>query len=512
MRDSNVEHPAGMILPPRRRTMPGPVALHGSCRWSQGSGEPTVVAVIDPLETGFDNREVRASSGLRLSCNAIDDMAGWLSGFRSADAVASTDPQPFELVCECNVRHSGLRRKTHQRITCRSCGASLFVLPRDVYPPLPDVGAIKKKPKPKRNARELDPDEPAPVRVSRTKRRRQEAGSESHPFAAAANVTSAALTAAAGAAARSTRATARKVSSAGVNTAVGFYKFWTPLRLAGLGMCVLLAALALWTIRSRRIETAQRNLNPAIEEGLAALARGEIPVAAQRLQTAQEALDLLQLSDRHSQSVRQVAREAQALNRLVTEPLPGLLEQADEAVTKAAARRPKPTPEDNKPPPLDADWVIRFGALYQGAWVGLEAPVRKLPPTPDEPHRYEVEFPLAIGPRQRPVELRADFEVFERLGIGDSPRTVAFAGRLESLRFDETAQTFRIVLARDSGFLWVNLPTYRRLGFTFSEWHPQSAVEALLAAQAGAVGVDALVQEEPVTAPQLGPQLEAATP
>ena len=47
---------------------------------------------------------------------------------------AEETPQPFELQCECGVRHAGLRKKAPQRIVCRECGSSLFVLPRDVYP------------------------------------------------------------------------------------------------------------------------------------------------------------------------------------------------------------------------------------------------------------------------------------------------------------------------------------------------------------------------------------------
>jgi hypothetical protein len=434
-------------------------------------------------------------------------MAGWIRGFRSAGPQASSEPQPFELVCECNLRHSGLRRKGPQRIVCRTCGVSLFVLPRDSYPPPPLAETIRKKPKARAPSRSNDPDEPAPVRVSRTKRRRQQSGDEANPLSAAAGLTSAAFAAAAGAAVGSTRATVRRVSSAGVDAAVGFWKFWTPLRLVAGGIGILLVALTLWTLHAKRVETAQKNLNPAIEEGLAALSAGDIPRAAARLRIARDALDTLGAEDEYSQSVRQAAREAIALDQLAREPLVALLEQADQAVNKAAASRPAQQPADaDPPPPLDADWVVRFEALYKGGWLVLETPVHKLAPVENEPRRYRAEFPLGVGPQQRAVELRADFAVFDALGLGETPRLAVFAGRLESCRYDEAEKTYRVALEPASGFLWVNLPTYRELGFLFSDWHPQSDVEAMLAAQAKAAGVEALVKSASPTTPNLPSQ------
>jgi hypothetical protein len=429
-------------------------------------------------------------------------MSGWLPGFRSA-AAESSEPQPFELLCECNVRHSGLRKKSHQRIVCRTCGAALFVLPRDAYPPPPDAERIRKRRKPK----PTEPEESPPSRVSRHKRRRQEQETGPSPISAAADMTSSAFQAVAGTAGRAIRLTTSRTVRASVETARGFWSFWTPLRLAGLGVLVLVTGIAVFTIRSRRIERAEQALNPAIEEGLAALERGEIPEAASRLATASDALDLLGQEDRHSQSVRAAYREARALQNLATESLLGLLEQADESVEKAGRERPKPGPEQSgeKPPPLDADWAVRFDALYKEGWFVLEAPVRKLKGTDEEPRRYQVDFPIGIGPQQRTVELRADFEIFDQLGVTDRPQTVVFGGQLSSFRYLESKSNprWQVRFEPESGFAWVNLSTYRRLGFLFTEWHPQPEVEQILAAQAKALGVEALVAATPPEAPAL---------
>jgi hypothetical protein len=58
-----------------------------------------------------------------------------------------------------------------------------------------------------------------------------------------------------------------------------------------------------------------------------------------------------------------------------------------------------------------------------------------------------------------------------------------------------------------SGFLWVSLATYRRLGFPFSEWHRREDVEQMLRQQADALGVKPLIEDQPeaVSSPNLAP-------
>ena len=71
-------------------------------------------------------------------------MAGWLT--KAAGAFRGEQPEqpaPFEVVCQCGVQHSGVRRRKPQRIICRACGTALFVLPRDGYPP-PQVNFLGK--------------------------------------------------------------------------------------------------------------------------------------------------------------------------------------------------------------------------------------------------------------------------------------------------------------------------------------------------------------------------------
>ncbi|MFV0443136.1 MAG: hypothetical protein ACK5Q5_06165 [Planctomycetaceae bacterium] len=291
------------------------------------------------------------------------------------------------------------------------------------------------------------------------------------------------------------------------NVARGFWDFWTPLRIVGLMIVLMMAGIGLWSLHARRLERAEAALNPAIEEGLAALERGDIGPAAARLSVAVDAMNLIGQHDRYSASVRQAYREARALDNLSSEPLLTILEQADDVVEKAVRSRRRAKPSGNndgdEPPPLDADWINKFAALYEGGWVVMEAPVRRLSPTEKEPRRFVVEFPIGIGSSQHAVELRADFEVFEQLNVDKKAQSVIFGGQLQSMRFDEPRGIWKVRLSLESGFLWTGAATYRRLGFRYSEWHPQEAVEAQLARQAQALQVDVLIEGPSPSTPSL---------
>lgn len=439
-------------------------------------------------------------------------MARWLTGFRSSGAEAAAEPQPFEVICECNVRHTGMRRKTHQRIICRTCGASLFIAPRDPYP-APSPPRVK-KPKPAPSPEETpeaasETGSDRPVRKSRHRRRREEEFDVgSNPLLSAAELASATIASVAGAAGSAGRAAVQKVSRSSRQAAIGCWQFWTPLRLTALGIVVVLVGIVLWTMHARQLELAARTLNPAIEAGQAALRKGDLSEAASQLTAAVKALDALGRNDDHARAVRQGQREALALSELSTEPLLQLLETADESVERARrSRSPSPPDDGAPPPPLDAEWATRFAALYEGKWIVLELPIQRLPATEQERRRYEAVLPTLLGPQQRGITIRADFEVFDLLSIKDSPRQVIFGGRLRSCRLSADERRWIVELDPASGFLWVSLATYRRLGFLFSEWHRREDVAQILRQQAEALGVKPLIEDqaEDVSPPALAP-------
>ncbi|MEZ6065749.1 MAG: hypothetical protein R3B90_08595 [Planctomycetaceae bacterium] len=456
-------------------------------------------------------------------------MAAWLAGFKkTSDDDAA--PQPFELVCECSVRHTGLRRKVHQRLVCRTCGTALFVLPRDPYPA--PVGRPKaKKERRKRSAGleevglddlELGADELPSAksgssgrRVSRHRRKREnrEEPAEKAAAASVAAATSAAFGSVAGAAGRGSRRAVEGVSRATTDAARGFREFWTPLKLTALGITLLASAAIWWTMHARGIERAESALNPAIEAGLAALEEGELDTANEQLSIAVTSLDTLGRHDRTAESWRQTHREVRALTGLASNSLLEMLEQAEASALEARVQRqsrPAP-PEDEQeelPPPLDAAWQTKFEAVHRHGWLVLEAPVQRLSATAEEPLRFEVLFPIGVGPEQRRVEVRADYVGFEELGVGEEPRTVVFGGRLETCRLSDNEDRWEVTFDPLQGFLWTSAATYQRLGFTWSDWHPEEAVRAMLSEQARAVGVDPFEPKQR-SADDARPNLEA---
>jgi hypothetical protein len=50
---------------------------------------------------------------------------------------------PYEVTCACGQAVRGGRKRRHQVVPCPACGASVFVLPRSPWPPVPDAnGAV----------------------------------------------------------------------------------------------------------------------------------------------------------------------------------------------------------------------------------------------------------------------------------------------------------------------------------------------------------------------------------
>ncbi len=455
------------------------------------------------------------SAGCKLErpfCGEPESMAKWLASFRPADEDRASVPQPFELSCECGQRHSGLRRRMHQRIVCRACGAALFVLPKDPYPN-PSPPKVKKSKRadevpvgddpvgdesePRQPRDTLPP--PGGVRARRTRRRRERGGREpSDPVADAANKAAEAVASAASATGRTARSAAQGVSSGFASAVRGFLQWWTPLKLTALAMVIIITGTIYWTVVTSKISSAERSLNPAVEAGYAALDDGDLLVAETELAAAVRALDILQRDDNHARTVRQTYREVRAINHLLSDPLVQLLEEAEATVAREVARRRESKPDpDEQPPPLDDGWATRFRALYADkSWIVMQVPVQKLDPLPEQPHRFAAAFPILIGDAQRPVELRVDFPVFDEVGIGKTPESVLFGGRLKSCRLAEDESRWIVHLDPDSGFLWVGMDTYRRLGLGF-ETRTEEEIEAVLSVQARATGVQPRVPADP---------------
>src|SRR4051812_37084437 len=64
-------------------------------------------------------------------------MASWISkASKKFRRPAVEQPQPFRITCACRNELKGMREASYQTLRCGQCGNSLFVLPRNPYPPL----------------------------------------------------------------------------------------------------------------------------------------------------------------------------------------------------------------------------------------------------------------------------------------------------------------------------------------------------------------------------------------
>lgn len=408
-------------------------------------------------------------------------MRNWLSKATGAFQREAVEvPQPFQISCECGQRHTGLRRARFQNIICKSCGASLFILPRDVYPAPPEP-VVRESPKiPLRVSEDAEtedeltvrspseqppkklfqPQGPGPLPKPRPTRRQKRKQEEQ----AARQREQAALPPPRGPSIffRLGNWSAQLLW----HTWSGFVGFWTPLRslFAGLAVALVLATgLMVAQVRTTQAEQLVRQHGAS---GMKAVEDAEWATAAKDLQLAVVGLDRLRRDDPEAQEMRQYYRETNALFSLSDVTLFELI---------AAAR-----PEIAKPDKLT--WENSFRSRFLGKWMVFEGEVKQTAPrAKDQPARFELQIPWVPGaPGERAV-IQADFPVLESL-LKEGPATVIFAGQLAACARQDDA--WRIELNPQTGFLWSHLETYRKLGLGQDPLHPEAELTARLAAQA----------------------------
>ena len=388
-------------------------------------------------------------------------MSGWLARATGALRGETADePQPFELVCECGMRHSGLRRRKAQRIVCRSCGASLFVLPRDPYP---EPSALPVRKKKRRRKRKLQ------VAAKPAPRVRLRAAGEQIVRKTASGVAQA-----------STR-----VREGTTAAGLGLWRhllgwgsavraFWTPFRLTAAGITVLIVATLAWTVRSRSHEQAIRDLKTADEAARAALAAGDYVAAQAPLARAVEALEALNRhDDALAREVRQLHRETTALQRISAVSPFELAVEAEHVVTEQSP----------------SAWSERFAARYAGVWTVIEGSVRRSGSDPAGP-RYTFDVPyFAIGAARRGLTIEGPLAALDLLQIGAEPRPVVLAAQLAELALNADDNVWELRLRPETTFLWANVDSYQALGFTFDDPESEQRVRDVLRAQSQALGM-----------------------
>lgn len=378
-------------------------------------------------------------------------------------------PQPFELHCECGVRHAGLRKKAPQRIICRGCGSSLFILPRDVYPipkvvaepPVKAAAPAPAKAEPEPAQSELAPvesilDEVVVLDDEGTRAPRKPRPAKKEPVAVAPKEP-------------------RKPPEQ-------FLRPYHFILAAVVGVVLLTVFLA---IRSRARERAILIYKEEAEKGLAAVVARSWIEARSHLDLAGDAADLLGRTDPASVRVRQYRAETTALNLLAPASLVDILDEAERTL-----------------PDNYNSWPAEFHSKYGGRWLVLEVPVKQVEGAKKDKPKIVVDWSIPIGEIRRPVEI-APIPALGKLKLSETPQNVILGVQLESVAWEkanrkDTVGKWVVTFDPDKSVLWTDLATYEGAGMSFSdEYRPSAATEQALREQREALGLETAPAAKP---------------
>ncbi|REJ86737.1 MAG: hypothetical protein DWQ34_18205 [Planctomycetota bacterium] len=387
-------------------------------------------------------------------------MSGWLAKATGAlRREEPEEPQPFNVTCACGLQHSGLRRRRAQRIVCRSCGTSLFVLPRDPYPvPLAPPPRKKRKSKSKtkqrRPARSPSADKPQSNREKSTKPAASVA-------AASAKVGEGAARIGAG------------LTSGATKAGKGFVSFWKPFRLVVLGIVIAVLGTVWWSTSMDRSAEAVRDLKVANEAGREALAGGDLPLAHSEFTRAVAALDLLKrTTDPLAREIRQLQRETAAMTGIVPISPLEIVAETDRAYDDKTA---------------DAE-TNALDARYRGRWMVLDGGIRR--GAGSQAGRFVFDIPFLVGDSNRRTSVEVSLDVLHKLKIGDGPKSVILAGRIEACELSSDRRKWTLRLDSESAFLWSSPENYLALGFSFDDEETEQQVRDVLTRQTRLMGLE----------------------
>lgn len=457
-------------------------------------------------------------------------MSSWIS--KAANVFRKEGPAPppqFEISCECGQAHTGVRRSRHQHIVCKSCGVSLFVLPKDIYPAgspdrLPpiaekaesgtdyDLDTPLTEPLPGRREKSRSkeavseavfeesgesiplvkpPERPAPVPTlipeeivvppskkkrhaadeHKSRRRREKKSEEEFEEEVKGPGL---LTRVVGAIRQQLYGIGLWLHRTLIWAGIGFIRFWTPLRLTLLAIALVVTGAITYSVRQSMLEQAGRIIREKSEAITQALEKKEWLTARRELEPVVAALDRLGRDDNEANVLRQQLRETTAMSLLSGVSLYDFLMAAEETTTKDGSTA----------------WQDKFRSLYSGDWFVVEGSVEQITERIDGQisRGYAVSLPWTVGDSQRPVVMRADLAEFRSLRVGETPTPVMFAAPLKSCRLDADDE-WRIEFDGEQGFLWVDMDRYKELGFTFDPLRSEGQTQSLLDAQGRVMGI-----------------------
>ena len=384
-------------------------------------------------------------------------MSNWISKATNAfQGDDSSSSQTFELWCDCGQKHAGVRRAKWQRIVCRACGGSLFVLERDPYPPPKD------RPEPrisKAAVEELEEESPGTAvdadneyEIPEPPRReppppRPQAAVDQRPQRTPPPLVAA-------------PSLAPRKSQGG---------FWKPFRISMAVIALLGVMTGFLMYQSSQRSAAERALKDSIDKIKNAILKGEWMEARNQLAVAVQAVDRLDRNDADALRFRQQLRETTAMTGLLSQPLSDLLAEADKA--EAAGDTALST----------------FQYKVKGQWLFIEG--QAVPMLSDKKSarvQYRIPLPLTIGAGNLPVEVVIVSAELSRLLVKSESESVILAVQVQAIQLSEDQSTWQIVAEPESAVLWAYRQTYQGIGYTVAE---AESVAETLASQAKSLGV-----------------------
>jgi len=398
-------------------------------------------------------------------------MGRWYEKAAKAFANESADtPQPFTLDCECGQSHSGVRRRQHQRLICKTCGRVLFVLPRNVYPvPKPS------EPAPPSSTDETPAMTPAaagePPPIASLRKRTRKSAPPNPPLQA--EQSSRAPVPEPGRPPLKTKA--RRSESAQPASDRGF---WTSFRI--LFACVIGISLltGIWLVRQSLLSAARKTARDSGEKALQLIQEQNWSEARRQLEPAVLAVNRLGRTDAESQTLRDYSQEIRALLNLCSD---SLLDVVQTMKAEFEARPP------------GTRHATGLGKHYRGQWVIVEGTVHKTDPLQNR-SSDQLEMPLpgiaALLGKEAVLEFRSS--PLEQFLSPENEKFLVFSGEISDCQWDELNQHWVIGLAPHSVFLWSHLDTYLAAGFEFSPARTEQQVTHDLEKQSSANRKNAL--------------------
>jgi len=377
-------------------------------------------------------------------------MTSWLDKARGHQD-SKPAPVPFAVECECGLLLSGNRSKRAQRLVCAECGAAQFLLPANQYPEtdrmhFPSKAKSAKTVVGSKSTEREKKEDPQPPRGQKSRSGRQRnrdlsavSSDESAMVDEIENDLHGVSSVVAGVDEDGWQASGRKPISrqadlsdrSGSGVRQKNVQRFLPLLLAFSG---LTAGMIYWVTSSRAREQAEVQLKQALEESEQKFFDGQYADAYGLLQTADEAVRVLSVTDERADRVRVMLRQSDALAHLLDASVMEVVQTGVEVIQKSGV----------------AAWDGDFSVNYADRWIVMQIPVPETVQA-DSKLRYDWmvddQFILLNGLGTIAAWAR------EKGQLGE----IIFAARLQGCREDSRVDNVWMVeFDPQSAFLWTD--------------------------------------------------------